>query len=74
MAKTHTINVLCKIRGNAMRRAETAERALDRIEDTKERGHIHHRRKHYLAYVARLTLQIEALRAIDGKEVRVPGQ
>ena len=73
MAKTSTISVLTKKRGNALRRAETAERALDRIEDTKERGHIHHRRKRYLGYVAKLTLEIEALRAIEGKHVRPVG-
>jgi hypothetical protein len=73
MAKTSTISILTKKRGNALRRAETAERALDRIEDTKERGHIYWRRQRYLDYVARLTLQIEALRALEGKEVRVLG-
>ena len=73
MAKTSTISVLVKKRVNTLRRAEVAERALDRIKDTKERGHIYWRRQFYLGYVAKLTLQIEALRLAEQKEVRVLG-
>lgn len=73
MAKTSTISILTKKRANTMRRVEVADRALERLKDTKERGHVYWRRQHYLGYVARLTLQIEALRLAESKEVKVLG-
>jgi hypothetical protein len=67
------VDTLQRKRANALRRAEFADRALERLQGTKEAGNIRNRRRFYYEHVARLTLQIEALRSVQGKDVRVLG-
>jgi len=73
---TQTLNPLTPLlrkRGNALRRAETVGKALDRLEGTKEYPNVLKRHRMYLASVAALTLSIDQLRQAEGKEVRVLG-
>jgi hypothetical protein len=67
------ILLLSKRRANALRRAETIAKALDRLEGTKEYLNIKKRYRNYLQTVANLTLAIDHLRSVEGKEVRVLG-
>ena len=75
MTQTHNpLLVLTKRRANALRRAETVGKALDRLEGTKEYFNVKNRYWNYLQTVANLTLAIDHLRSIEGKEVRVVGK
>lgn len=73
MTQIPAITLLTRKRGNALRRAETAGRALERLEGTKEYRNVLMRRNNYLGTVAKLTLAIEAVRSVEGKEVKVLG-
>lgn len=64
---------LTRKRAHALRRAETVGKALDRLEGTKEYLNVKNRYRNYLQMVANLTLAIDHLRAVEGKEVRVVG-
>ncbi len=68
-----TISILTKKRGNALRRAETTGKALDRLEGTKEYPNVVLRHKMYLQSVANLTLAIDAVRLAESREVKVFG-
>ena len=65
--------LLTKKRDWAYRRAETVGRALERLEGTKEWHNAYKRWQLYLQTVANLTLAIDQLRQMEGKEVRALG-
>jgi hypothetical protein len=65
--------VLVRKRSHELRRAEMTHRALERLEGTPEYWDAFNRHQQYLASVANLTLAIEAVRSVEGKEVKVLG-
>jgi hypothetical protein len=67
------VAVLIRKRNNALRRAETVGKALERLVATKEYPNVFLRHKRYLQSVQNLTLAIEAVRLAEQKEVRVLG-
>ena len=67
------IQTLARKRAHALRRAETVSRALDRLEGSREYWNVLKRRNNYLGTVAKLTLAIDHLRSVEGKEIRALG-
>lgn len=70
---TQPVAILVRKRAWAMRRAETAEKALIRLVGNAEYWNVFKRRNKYLQTVADLTLAIDALRRVEGKPVRLFG-
>lgn len=68
------VSLLVRKRANALRRVETVEKALERLVATREYPNVFRRHKMLLQSVANLTLAIEAVRAVEGKEVKVLGR
>ncbi len=64
------ILTLTRKRNNALHRAETCSKALERLGGAKEYRNVLMRRNNYLGTVAKLTLAIDTLRLAEGKEVR----
>ena len=73
MTRTTPIVLLTRKRAWAFRRAETVGKALERLEGKKEWFNVYKRWQMYLGTVAQLTLAIEAVRAVESKEVKVLG-
>jgi hypothetical protein len=67
------LDVLLKTRAKTLRRVDMLGKALERLEGKKDYPDVFERHQRYLASLAEQTLAIEAVRSVEGKEVKVLG-
>jgi hypothetical protein len=67
------LHILLKTRAKTQRQVDMLGKALERLEGKKDYADVFTRHQRYLAALAEQTLAIEAVRLLEGKEVKVFG-